>query len=69
MQAPQREELADPTFDAEPKEKMHFDAGPELKAVIEELTAEIGVGKSRFFAFVLSEAATELEQHEQPQGK
>jgi hypothetical protein len=67
--APTREELGNPAFDADPKEKMHFDAGPELKAVIEELIAEVGVGKSRFFAFVLSEAAAELEHHEQSQDK
>jgi hypothetical protein len=67
--APTREELGNPAFDADPKEKMQFDAGPELKAVIEELITEVGVGKSRFFAFVLFKAAAELEHHEQSQDK
>jgi hypothetical protein len=64
--APLREELDNPTFDAEPKEKLQFDPGPKLKAVIEDLIADLGVGKSRFFAFVVSEATAELERHQQP---
>jgi hypothetical protein len=66
---PTREELGNPAFDADPKEKMHFDAGPKCKAVIEQLIAEGGVSKSRFFAFVLSEATAEFEHHQQSQDK
>lgn len=60
MKAPRREEFSRPEFDAEPKVKMHYDPGSELKEVVEELIDDVGVGKSRFFAFVLSEATTEV---------
>ena len=63
MKVPERTAVHRPEFKAEPRAKLQFDADTAgLKAVIEDLIEEIGVGKSRFFAFVLSEAIEELEK-------
>jgi hypothetical protein len=61
--APLREEFADPAFAASPTTKMQIDLGPKLKAVVEDLIADIGVGKSLFFVFVLAVATSKLERH------
>jgi hypothetical protein len=63
MKVPERTAVHRPEFKAEPRAKLQFDADTAgLKAVIEDLIEEIGGGKSQFFAFVLSEAISELEQ-------
>jgi hypothetical protein len=59
--APLREEFDDPAFDAAPYDRIQVDLGTKLKPVVEELIADIGISKSRFFSFLLSEAASTIE--------
>jgi hypothetical protein len=61
--APWRKEFEDPALDTDPKERMQVDLGPKLKAVVEDLITDVGIGKSRFFAYLLSEAAPEIERN------
>jgi hypothetical protein len=63
MIVPAAEALNNPEFEAEPDERVRyqFDArSDEIKTLIEEVIADVGVTKSKFFSFVLSEAVVEL---------
>jgi hypothetical protein len=61
--APGREELENPVLGTSPKERMQVDLGAKLKAVVEDLITDVGIGKSRFFAYLLFEAASEIERN------
>jgi hypothetical protein len=63
MIVPPAKALNNPEFEVEPKNRvrLQFDARSDaIKTLIEELIADVGVTKSKFFSFVLSEAAVEL---------
>lgn len=63
MMAPELSAVDRPEFKAESQKGVQFDAGTAgLKAVIEDLIEDVRVRKSLFFAFVLSEAISELEK-------